>query len=78
MKTILILGPGCANCARLEKETRKAVEALGLDARIEKVTDYARIASYGIMSTPGLVVDGEVISYGKILPAEQIVSLLTD
>lgn len=76
MKDIKILGPGCTNCVRLEKETRKAVEQLGIDATIEKVTDYADIASYGVMSTPGLVVDGEVRSYGKVLTASIIAKLL--
>lgn len=75
---IKILGPGCANCAKLEKETTKAVERLGLDATIEKVTDYAEIAAYGIMKTPGLVVDEEVVVSGKVPTASKISELLTN
>ena len=54
---VKILGPGCKNCERLEARTREALEELGLDASVEKVTDYAQIAAYGVMKTPGLVVE---------------------
>ena len=73
---IKILGGGCPNCKRLEKHTRLALEELGLEAEIEKVTDYKDIASYGIMSTPGLVVDGVVVSAGRVLQVKEIVPLL--
>lgn len=73
---IKVLGPGCRNCVTLEKEARAAVEQLGLDAVVEKVTDYAAIAGYGILSTPGLVVDEQVVSYGKVLKAAEIAKLL--
>lgn len=66
MHVIEVLGPGCANCQRLEANTRSAVELSGADAQIVKVTDYAKISSYGIMSTPGLVIDGKVVSYGRV------------
>lgn len=75
---IKILGPGCKNCVNLEKATRAAVAELGLDATVEKVTDYPTIASYGIMSTPGLVVDEEVLVYGRVPRPEEIKQLLTD
>ena len=68
---IKILGSGCANCVNLEKATRKAVAELGIDATFEKVTDYADIASYGIMSTPGLVVDEQVLLSGRVPTASQ-------
>lgn len=74
---IKILGPGCANCTNLEKQTRLAVEKLGLDATIEKVTDYAAIAGYGIMRTPGLVVDEEVVLSGRVPKADEIARLLS-
>lgn len=73
---IKILGPGCRNCVNLEKQTRKAVDAPGLDAEIEKVTDYAEIMSYGVLSTPGLVVDGKVLVSGRVPKAAEIERLL--
>lgn len=73
---IKILGSGCANCVNLEKATREAVTALGIDATIEKVTDYADIASYNIMRTPGLVVDEQVILSGRVPTASHVKELL--
>lgn len=73
---IKILGSGCANCVNLEKATRQAVTDLGLEATFEKVTDYADIATYGIMRTPGLVVDGEVVLSGRVPTAGQVKDLL--
>lgn len=73
---IKILGSGCPNCKRLEANTRKALEELGLEATVSKVTDYKDIMSYGIMSTPGLVVDGVVLSAGRVLQPKEIVELL--
>jgi len=73
---IKILGPGCANCANLEKATKQAVTELGIDATFEKVTDYADIASYDIMRTPGLVVDEQVILSGRVPTARQVKDLL--
>ena len=74
---IKVLGPGCRNCVTLENATREAVDQLGLDATIEKVTDYADIAAYGVMSTPGLVVDGTVVVSGRVPRTAEIVELLT-
>ena len=73
---IKILGPGCANCVNLEKAAKQAAAELGIDATFEKVTDYADIASYNIMSTPGLVVDDEVILSGRVPTARQVKELL--
>ena len=64
---VKILGSGCANCVNLEKATRQAVGELGLEATFEKVTDFADIAAYGIMRTPGLVVDERVVLSGQLL-----------
>ncbi|MBI9043166.1 MAG: TM0996/MTH895 family glutaredoxin-like protein [Anaerolineaceae bacterium] len=69
MMNIKILGSGCANCKRLEQMTRKVVETLGIEAQIEKVTDHKDIMAYPILSTPGLVINEEVVSSGRI-PAE--------
>lgn len=75
--TILILGSGCKNCQTLEENTRAALEQLGdTDSVIGHVRDYKEIAKYGIMSTPALVVDGKVLSYGKVLSVDEIVKLL--
>ncbi len=66
MLTIKVLGSGCANCKRLEANARKAVETLGLEAQIEKVTDYSEIMKYPILSTPGLVVNEKLVSAGRV------------
>ena len=78
MKKIEVLGPGCNNCMRLEKNTREAVAMAGIEADIIKVTDYGQIMSYGIMSTPGLVIDGTVVSYGRVPSAGDIAAWLTE
>lgn len=73
---IKVLGPGCANCVNLEKNTRAALASLGMEASVEKVTDYADIAAYGIMRTPGLVVDEQVLLAGRVPTARQVKDLL--
>ena len=75
MKKIEILGPGCNNCQRLEANAREAVATAGIDADIVKVVDYAEIMRYGIMSTPGLVIDGKTVSYGRIPSAGDIAAV---
>lgn len=74
--SILILGPGCKNCQALEANARAALKQMGdTTSTIGHVTDFAEIAKYGVMSTPGLVVDGKVVSYGKVLKPEDIVTI---
>ncbi len=73
---IKILGPGCMNCERLEALARKAVDQLGIDATIEKVTDYRDIMAYGIMSTPGLVVDEKVKIAGRVPSLDEVKAAL--
>lgn len=73
---IKVLGPGCKNCTNLEKNVREALTRLGVDAEVEKVTDYADIMAHGVMSTPGLVIDGDVVSYGRVPTPTQIVELI--
>ncbi len=73
---IKVLGPGCANCNKLEDATRKAVEKAGLDATIEKVSDLQEIMGYGVMSTPALVVDGELRVAGRVPSVDDLVALL--
>lgn len=73
---IKILGSGCAKCDKLEAATREALVRLGMDSAIDHVTDFAQIAAYGVMSTPALVVDGKVVSYGKVLKADEVAVIL--
>ena len=74
---IKILGSGCANCVNLEKVAKQAASELGIAATFEKVTDFADIASYGIMRTPGLVVDEQVVLSGRVPTAAQVKELLS-
>jgi len=69
---IKILGSGCPKCRLLEENARKAVDELKIKAEIEKVTDVGEIVDYGVMSTPAIVVDGEVKAYGRIPTVEEI------
>lgn len=75
-KGIKILGSGCPKCIALEKATQSALSELNLNLEIEHITDFAQIASYGIMTTPALVLNNEVISYGKVLTVKEIKELL--
>ncbi|HOP49220.1 MAG TPA: thioredoxin family protein [Ignavibacteriales bacterium] len=69
---IKVLGPGCANCKTLEARTREALTQLNVNAEIEKVEDYDKIISYGIMRTPGLVIDEKVVVSGRVPTVEEI------
>jgi len=69
---IKILGTGCAKCTKLEELAKKAVAELGVDANVEKVKDLDRIMDYGVMITPGLVIDEQVKATGKIPSVDQI------
>ncbi|NLB51874.1 MAG: thioredoxin family protein [Syntrophomonadaceae bacterium] len=73
---IKVLGTGCAKCNALETATKAALEQLGMDTTIDHVTDFSQIAAYGVMTTPALVVDGKVVSYGKVLKTDEVVKLL--
>ena len=76
MLSVKILGTGCKKCQTLEKRVRELVAQNNIDAAIEKVTEIQEIISYGIMTTPGLVVNGKVVSYGIVPKDEQIISWL--
>ncbi len=76
IESVKILGGGCAKCFQLEENVKKALDKVGVDVEIEHVTDASDIASYGVMGTPGLVVNGKVLSFGKVLNTEQILALL--
>lgn len=73
---IKILGGGCAKCHALEANTKAALAQMGIQQTVELVTDFAVIATYGVMSTPALVIDGNVVSYGKALTTAEIKILL--
>jgi small redox-active disulfide protein 2 len=75
-ETVKVLGSGCAKCNQLEANVKVALEQLGMHSAIEHVTDFSQIAAYGVMSTPALVVDGKVVSYGKVLKVDEAVKLL--
>jgi small redox-active disulfide protein 2 len=74
---IKILGTGCSKCKTLEKITRDVVAANGIEANITKVEDIMDIMKYGVMTTPALVVDGNVVAKGRIPSAEEIKQMLT-
>jgi small redox-active disulfide protein 2 len=76
MMTIKVLGSGCANCKKLEAVARKVVTDIGVEAEIVKVTDYAEIMQYSILSTPGLVVNEKVVSSGRIPTEKEIAGWL--
>lgn len=73
---IQILGTGCPKCIKLEQNTRKAVEQLDIQCEIEKVTDINKIMEFEIMLTPGLAIDKQVVSVGKVPNVEQIKDLI--
>ncbi len=75
---IKILGPGCSNCRRLYAETEKAVAMSGQPATITKVEAIEDIVDYGILRTPGLVIDGKVVASGRIPSAAEIVTMITN
>ncbi|MBZ4666811.1 thioredoxin family protein [Mahella sp.] len=74
--SVKILGSGCAKCNQLEAATKEALEQLGMDTTIDHITDFSQIAAYGVMTTPALVVDEKVVSYGKVLKTEEVVKIL--
>ncbi|OCN06154.1 redox-active disulfide protein 2 [Erysipelotrichaceae bacterium MTC7] len=74
---VKILGSGCAKCNELSANAKQALAELGLSEDIEKVTDMARIAAYGVMSTPAIVYKDKVLAFGKVLSVSQIKELLT-
>jgi small redox-active disulfide protein 2 len=73
---IQIFGPGCMNCKSLEQRARRAVEELGIAAEFEKVTDFIKIAESGILRTPGLAIDGQIVSQGRVSSVEEIKTML--
>lgn len=73
---IKILGSGCRNCVTLKDNTEVALKETGIEAEIVKVTDFKDIMAYGVMTTPALVIDEKVASFGKVLKPKEIVKIL--
>ena len=73
---IRVLGSGCARCMALEDAVRAALAELGMDTAVDHVTNFTQIAAYGVMTTPALVVDGKVVSYGRVLKKEEAKALI--
>ncbi|VAX18447.1 Redox-active disulfide protein 2 [hydrothermal vent metagenome] len=74
---IKVLGTGCAKCKALEKATKEAIEKTGINATVTKVEDIVEIMQFGVMTTPALVVDGEIVVKGKVPTVDEISKLLT-
>ena len=74
---IKVLGTGCAKCKALEKATKEAVEKTGVNATITKVEDIVEIMQFGVMTTPALVIDGEIVVKGKVPSVDELSKLLT-
>ena len=78
MLTVKVLGPGCVNCVNLASLTQRAINNLSIEARVEKVTDYAEIMQYKILATPGLVINEKVVSAGRVPSEAEITTFLTN
>ena len=78
MLTIKVLGPGCTNCKKVESVVRKAIADLAIEAEVVKVTDYADIMAYKILSTPGLVINENVVCAGRIPTPAEVTTWVTD
>jgi len=78
MLQIKVLGPGCRNCQKVEALARQVIAALGVEATIEKVTDYADIMQYNIISTPGLVVNEQVVVAGRVPQEAEVTTWIVD
>jgi len=76
MKNVKVLGPGCSKCKSLAANVHEAVAQINEPIDFEYITDMDKIISYGIMMTPGLIIDGKVISTGRVVPVKQIVEFL--
>lgn len=76
MKKLQVLGPGCARCEKLAEHTKTAADELGIDYKLEKITDITQITSFGIMMTPALAVDGVVKSSGKVPSVGELKELI--
>jgi small redox-active disulfide protein 2 len=76
--TVQVLGSGCKSCHTLYENACQAVKEMGSDAKVEYITDMAKVVTFGAMSMPALAVDGKVISSGRVLKAEEIKAILSE
>ena len=76
MKHIKVLGPGCPRCEKLAADTKTAADQLGIAYELEKITDIKRFVEFGLMMTPGLVVDGELRVQGNVPSIDEIKTML--
>jgi small redox-active disulfide protein 2 len=76
MKQIKVLGPGCPRCEQLADAAKLAADQLGIEYQLEKIKDISEYPSYGLMLTPGLVIDGELVVHGKLATVDEIKELL--
>ncbi|MBI5649804.1 MAG: TM0996/MTH895 family glutaredoxin-like protein [Chloroflexi bacterium] len=78
MLKIKVLGSGCANCHKVEALAKQAIAQLGVEAQVELVTDLQTILRYGVMSTPGIVINDQVVSTGRVPAPSQITTMITN
>ncbi len=78
MITIKVLGPGCHNCHMVEENARKATRNMGVDAEIIKITDYGEMKRYGLLATPGLVINEKLVCAGRIPEEHEVMVWLAD
>lgn len=78
MYNIKILGTGCAKCLKLEENVRQAVSEMNIEAEVSKVTDLNDIMAYGVLMTPGVVINEKVVSFGKLLNSKDVRKLITE
>ena len=73
---VKVLGAGCANCHTLEERTGEALRRLGVDAEVEMITDFGQIAAHGVMNTPAVVVEDQIVLSGRVPDVDELVTLL--
>ncbi len=76
MLNIKVLGTGCSKCLKLENNVKDTIALLGIDAVVEKVSDLNKIMSFGVLMTPGLVINEKVVSFGRVLSVKDIAELI--
>jgi small redox-active disulfide protein 2 len=78
MLTIKVLGPGCANCVNLASIAQRSINNLAIEAKVEKVTDYAEFVKYRLLSTPGLVINEKLVSAGRVPSEAEVTTFITN